>query len=420
MKLSWPKIRIREKFKGFWVNLGGQKPKRFTLGEKSWIGRCRHYTDLLDTHPLARSCVDGIAGRVLEEGVFLEASGDYERAEDAKVQCEELNDRIGIESLLYDTISLWIPHGSCFWEKTDTPVFDARLIPNQELIEPMHQDDIGNITRWRQNTWGSSSKPEWGNDELIHFAWNVTSKSWPYGTSMFVGCEDELDALEQLIVDIKEHMHKTAFPQTAVGVGDQTWHPTTDEVDEIKRGVRKWEPGEIHATSYPLTSVTISGGQTIANLSDILNFMYDSITDRFGVAPISKLYNSTYASSQEMQQMEKARRIAPMQRVIAWKLQNELYKPYLEDLGYSVRVCPKVKWQSEDANRVEDGEYWAMQVQAGIVPREYAAEQQGFDLEKLEEYWQKEQKRKEEAMQLQKIQFQQRGKQEIEPEQDEQ
>lgn len=405
-------LQLQERFKGFWATGGVTKrePHKFHPGQHSWYERCIHYDQLLQDNTMAKSCAWGLAGRVLQNGLFLEAADKYERAVEAKERCEELNERIGIRSKLYDTIALWATHGSYFWEKTTDPIFDVRKIPQQEWIAPVKADEEGEISQWALAPH-QQVIADWNADEVIHFAWMVTSHSYPYGTSLFTGCENELEILEQLERDIKEHMHKTAFPQAAIGVGDKDNRPLPDDVEEIRNSISNWEPGEIHATGWPLTQVTISGGSPIENLNDILTFCKDNITDAFMVSPISKLYNSTYASSKEMQEMENARLIVPMQTLIAHILETQLYKPYLEWLGFSVRVCPKVKWTSPESNKMENAEFWTKQVQAGIVPAAYAAEQQGFDLERVEELRREQEQRQlemqKEQAQLAKVNSQQ-------------
>ena len=382
--MKFPSLHLKERFKGFWVTSGNKSQQfiKFNPGQYSWHERCSHYDKLLAENTMAKSCSWGLAGRVLQNGLFLEPVDKYPRAIEAMEQCEDLNDRIGMRSLLYDTIAVWAAHGSYFWEKTFEPTFDVKVVPQQELIDPVEADDTGDVSMWGYNQ-RVGSKVTWNREEIIHFAWMVTSSSYPYGTSLFTGCETELAILEQLETDMKEHMHRTAFPQSAVGVGDANFHPQDSDVSDIRNMVRNWAPGEVQVTSYPLTSIQLSGGQPIRDLESVLTFCKDNIIDAFMVSPISKLYQSTYASSKEMQEMENARLISPMQTLIAHTLETELYKPYLEWLGFSVKVCPKVKWTSADANRLETGTYWSQQVGAGIVPAEYAAEQQGFDLDKI-------------------------------------
>jgi len=408
--------KIAEKLKGFWSSgsYTGKKPQKYHPGLFPWRERCIHYDKLLESNAYAKSCAWSLAGRVLENGLYLEATDKYDRAVEAMERCEQLNTDIGMKNLLYDTVAQWAAHGSFFWEKTFDPVFDVKAVPNQEMMEPAHADENGEIDRWRLALWGGVANPEWSREEIVHFCWMRTSQSYPYGTSLFTGCETELEILEQLELDIKEHMHRTAFPQTAIGVGDDKSKPLPDEINDIRASIKNWQPGEIHATSYKLTQANISGDRPIQNLGDVLEFCKDNVTDSFLISPISKLYNSTYASSKEMQQMENARLIAPMQTLIGHILEQEIYKPYLEWLGFSVRVVPSVEWENPDAEKPEIADYWLKWVQAGI-PLMYAAEQAGFDVDKLEAAVQKDEaeklKRQQEFAQFQKTQPFQQGSQ---------
>lgn len=414
---NWQVGKITEKFKGFWASGGtaSTAQKKFYPGQFPYSERCRHYDELLDGNANAKSAVWSAAGRTLENGLFLVATDKYDRAIEAKERCEELNKRVDIETLIYNTIVQLLAHGSCFWEKSIDPIFDVRLIPNQESIVPLEADANGEVTKWGMNIVGGKG-PTWGASEIVHFYWMRTSQSYPYGTSLFTGCETEIGILEQLELDIKEHMHRTAFPQVAIGVGNDKSKPTSTEVNEIRNSIKKWQPGEIHATSYELTQANISGDRPIQNLGDVLEFCKDNLTDSFMISPISKLYNSTEASSKEMAKSENARMITPLQTLIGNIVEKEVYKPYLEWLGFSVRVVPEVMWENPDAENGEKATYWTQLVSAGVVPAEYAAEQLGFDLDKIEELRKKEQQRQleqqQEMAQFQKTQpFQKQGQQ---------
>lgn len=401
---------ITERLKGFWAsgaNAGaGSKQKKFYPGQFPWSERCRHYDSLLDGNANAKSAVWSAAGRVLENGLFLMPAGKHERAKEAVERCEELNRRIRIHTLIYNTTALLLAHGSFFWEKTTEPRFDLRAVPNQELVMPLTADGNGEVSSWGLMLPGGKG-PAWGADEIVHIPWMRTSQSYPYGTSLFTGCETEVAILEQLELDIKEHMHRTAFPQVAIGVGNDKSKPSDSEVQDIRNSIKNWQPGEIHATGYELTQANISGDRPVQDLAEVLAFCKDNITDAFLISPISKLYSSTEASSREMQKMENARLITPIQTLLGTVLEQEVYKPYLASLGYSVRVCPVVEWKNPDAEKVDVADYWLKWVQAGL-PLEYACEKAGFDVEKIAELRKKEQQRQmeiqQEAAQFQKTQ----------------
>jgi len=386
--------RIFERFKGFFVTAGASgKKRRFWQGELSWKARCEFFNTVYERFPLAKAQVLTIGGQLTADGVFTEAAyteGPHKQSsEDAKEKIDDLNKRIGIESLLYETGIGMAKFGSNFWEKSFQPIFDTRIIPMQENIEPSKQDLVGNITEWRQNVWGQRESPTWTTDKIVHFPWNVTSKSWPYGTSLLTGLDIVFDILEQLETDIKEFMHKAAFPYEVLGIGDKEYRPTSSEVSEAKTKWKNKVPGEHILTNYPVNLVTGgTGDKTITNLNDILNFLKDECIDGLLVPPISKQWSSTMASATEMLPWARANLIRPMQRIIAHKMEHEIYRPYLEDLGFSVKVTPKLMFEPPDAHKEDDAEYFSKLVLAGVIPPKAAARELGYE-EDYEE-WQKE------------------------------
>jgi len=107
------------------------------------------------------------------------------------------------------------------------------------------------------------------------------------------------------------------------------------------------------------------------------------------------------ASAQEMMPWCRANLILPMQRIISFIVERQVYRPYIEDNGFSVKLTPYLKWEAPDAHKDEEAEYWALQVQSGIVPAEYAAQEQGFDIDKIKKYRDEEAKRQQEQIQQQ-------------------
>ena len=399
------KLRFWEKFKAYWATTLATRQKHFFPSQLSWKARCVYYDNIVETHPLAKAALFTIAGQGMAEGVFTQAPTVEEphegRVEEAKEEIDNLNGDIGLDTMLYETMMIMAKYGSCFWELTREPTFDVRVLPNLELLEPMEQDEIGNILRWRQQTWIKPT-PEFSSSELVHFAWNITAKSWPYGTSLLIGCAEEFDILEQLETDIKNHMHRVAFPETLIGVGDEKFQPTAGDINTVKKDVANWKPGEKHVTSYPVSQVVVGGGQkTIADLDSVLGFVKDNISDAMMVPTINKLYNSTFASSKEMTTWTLANLIRPMQRIIARKIENELYKPYLEDTGYSVKTCPRLRFEPPDKNKVEEATYYTQLVGSGILTPEIAAEELGYG-DRLEEMQQQKLERQERQMELMK------------------
>jgi len=320
-----------------------------------------------------------------------------------------LNERIGLDStLMHDSVINMTKFGSCFWEK-DLGTFDVRLIPQQELIEPAEKDALGNITLWRQGSFGNVT---WRADEIVHFPWNVTSSSWPYGTSQLVGLETEFEILEQLESDIKEFEHKNAFPKEIWQVGDGNFIPTGTDIDAVKAKAKQWDPGDYLITSYPIEhKVGGVGDREVRNLNDILTFLKQQLVDGLMTPPVSFQYSSTYASSKEMMSQQRANLVVPIQRLIKRKLENEVYKPYLESLGYSVKYdVPRVSFEDAEAHKVDIADYYTKLVASKIMPPRFAAKELGVPLEMFDA-WMKEEEEKQQKQFQQKMEQSQQSAQ---------
>lgn len=406
---------FKERFKGYFDTGKTRRGKhtRFYPGEHSWKERCVHYDQTVERHGMAKQATLTIAGQLVAEGVFTSAkerdNKPYPRSEEAQQHCDDLNEQIGLDTMLYDTGVTIAKYGSCFWEKTWTPQFDVRLIPMQEAIEPAEVDDVGNITRWRQNLWAAKTPPSWSSNEIVHFAWNITTQSWPYGTSILVGLETILDTLEELEVNANKYMEKQAYPYEVLQLGDGTFMPTPAEVSSVDSKWKSRDVGENIITTYPTQMHQGgTGGAPIRELSNILDFLYDEVIDATMIPPISKQYNATEASAKVMMPHAHATLITPMQRLIRRKIEGEIYKPYLEDLGFSVKTCPKLLFAPPDAHKEEDGEYYSKLVTAGIAPPRWAAKKLGIPEEEWDE-WQKEEEAKQEKMMQQQKEGQDEG-----------
>jgi len=252
---------------------------------------------------------------------------------------------------------------------------------------------------------------DWSEHEIVHFAWNITSQSWPYGTSLLVGLDTEFEILEELETHAKDYMEKQAWPYEVLQLGDNDYRPTETDVSSVKSKWKNRDIGENIITTYPSQLMEGgTGGAPIRELSNILDFLKDNIVDGIMVPPISKQYNATEASAKVMMPHAHATLITPMQRLIRRKIESEIYRPFLEDKGYSVRVCPKILFEPPDAHREEDAEYFSKLCPGEvIIPPAAIAKELGYE----EEYekWSKEKERKEQE-QMEQQQAQMKAKQE--------
>ena len=239
-------------------------------------------------------------------------------------------------------------------------------------------------------------------NEVIHFPWNVSTLTWPYGMSLYVGLETEFQALAQMELDLQQYGHKTAFPKEVWSVGNDTFQAQDTDVASINTKVKTWEPGDSFVTNLPvaLTQGGV-GDRKIEGLDTTLNFYKDQIIDGLMIPPISKQYNATQASAKEMMPWAQANLIIPMQRIVKRTIEQEVYAPYLMNMGFSIRTVPRMLFEPPDAHKEEDATYYSQLVTAGIMPPLVAARELGFEEEFIK--WDKEQQlRKQEEMQFQK------------------
>jgi len=406
-------LRLFERFKGFVDKYATSQKTRTHLYELIWNRRCDYYDRLALEHGLAKSQCMTIAGQCTANGVFLkpyEREGEaYPRSQEAVRKLEEFNRTLHLRSLIHKTAYHMALRGSFFWEKTWTPTFNLRAIPQQKYIEPAEVDAVDGVTKWRQ-VMPNGRKVEWNSNELVHFAWNVTDESWPYGTSLLSGLGTEFDTLAQLETDIQAYTHKTASPKEVISLNDKDYRGNDDDVTAVRSQFRNWEPGEQIVTNYPVQYTAGGvGDRKFESLDSVLAFLKEQLVDGTMVPPISKQYNATEASAKEMMPFFHANIIEPIQEIITEKLTTDVYEPYLMDLGYSVKLCPEILWEPPDANRDENAAYYTSLVQAQIMPPSFAAEALGFG----EEYalWRKEEDQREnERMQAAKLNPQQEGK----------
>jgi len=413
--LEISRSKAKESFKGGYVASGTtMKARRINLGELSWEAHCRYFDGLDQRHPLAKSCLRTIAGQVMANGLFLSPVVDdegnpYPRTMEAKDACDELNARIGLDTLLYESAVTLGKFGAVFWEKSEDP-FDVRMIPCQELVEPAATDGRGNVTTWRQHIMGSMEQPTWAADEIVHIGWDVTTSTWPYGTSLLVGLETEFQIMEQLETDIKEFMHRTAFPREMYQIGDGEFVPSGTDMDTIKSKIKDWEPGEYIVTSFPIEHKSGGTGDSeVRNLNDVLGFLKAQLVDGLMTPPVSFQYSSTYASSKEMMVQQRANLVIPMQRLFKRKLETEVYKPFLESRGFSVKDTPTVHFEDAEAQKVDNSTYITALVNAGIMPPRYAARELGIPLNEFDA-WVEEKRAQQEKMFQQKAEQAQQTK----------
>jgi hypothetical protein len=398
---------VTEKFKAAYDKQGSARPtkKQFYLGENSWLKRCQHYDKLYNTYPLFRQACATLAGLINPQGIFFKPAVNrkdetYALAEEALYRCEQFRDTREVNSKIWNTGLQLAKRGACFWELSTNDVFDFRLPTMQEYIEPAAADNEGNITKWRQNINGMI-KAEWSSDELVLIPWNATTETWPYGNGLGVGLENEMEMLVDVEGSVRDYSEKAAWPYEILQLGDNTSVISDSDFAAAKSEWRNRQPGEgIAARNMPVNIV--AGGTNnapIRELAALCDLMKDNIHDGFMVPPLSKLYNSTEASAKVLIQHIMTVLGQPLQWLIKENLTNYVLKPFLESSGFSRKSCPVALFESPDAHKLEEVQFWMPLVDKKIQSPQQVCEH--LDLEYDEAFWLEQEKKEQEQEKFQ-------------------
>jgi hypothetical protein len=360
-----------------------------------------------DAYPKVKSSVISVSGQVMAEGIFLTPatrrmdSGKkepYPRSQEARRLCEELNERIRINELGFNIVLRMVKYGSCFLEKTHTPKFDVRLIPEQKYIRPTYNRDTGNQTGWELYYNGKAYRT-WSMDEIVLFPL-FPDENYPYGTGLITGLDEDLKTYDHIITGLKKWVERQAFATDVLQVGDKDYVPGATEVESLKRSIQNRTIGDTIVTNYSTGKQTLGGGNLESTtIPEVLKFIDEQLSDGLLAPPLSKLVSSTEASATEVMNWLRAIIITPIQRIVSDTLAKEVYWDYLESLGYSVNTVPTVNFNTNEAGKNAEADYWTKLVSVKVVSPAQAAEEIGIEYD--EAYW-NEQEKKAEKLQEEK------------------
>jgi hypothetical protein len=394
LRSTGTKPKATEKFKAAYDPVGYTRPQRKTFypGQFTWKSRCSHYDKLTEQYPILKMGLFTLAGLITAQGVWFKPAVNkkdetYPLAEEALYRTEKFKNEQQVTSKFWETAFRMAKYGGCFWEVTDTPTFGFRIPPMQECIEPYSADEEGNITGWRQIVNGATTAT-WTSDELVLVPFlGATTDTWPYAPSLLTGLETETEMLVELEQSVKDYSEKQAWPYEILAMGD---NQNTVSDDDYEVGRREWKnrrPGEGIATRNMPVQILPggTGSAPIRELAVLCGLMKDNVVDATMVPPISKLYNSTEASAKVMTAHVMSTIGQPVQWRLAERFVDGVLKPWLEGSGFSRKSCPLVVFESPDANKKEEGEYWTGLVNAKIQSPMQACEHLGLEYD--EDYW---------------------------------
>lgn len=357
------------------------------------------YSDTMSEYyngfPKVKQAILSIAGQVVADGVFLVPAKRYNKEKnkwetypesiEAWLLCEKLNKKIQIKRFLNDISKKMVKYGSCFTEKTLNPFFNIRLVPNQKYMKPRWSKTTATLRGWELSKRYGTPWARYGVDEVALFPWDVDENA-PYGTSLMVGLGTDLDSLKTIKKNVNKYVERQAFASNLIQVGDESFHPGPDDIDTITSKVKNRDPGEDLVTGYPINHKSVGPGRVESNMvPDFMEHVSTEIDDGLMIPPISRQVQATEASIVRVLENSRANLIIPIQEIIKSVMENEVYWPYLEDLGKSRRVVPDLMFESPEAGKNEAAAYYVQLVQNGIVTPEQAAEALNEDYD--EEYW---------------------------------
>ncbi len=367
----------------------------------------REYSDKASSHfnayPKVKSSVISVSGQVMAEGIFLTPatrrtdSGKketYPRSQEARRLCEELNERIRINELGFNIVLRMVKYGSCFLEKTNSPKFDVKLVTDQKYMKPVYNKETGNQTGWQLYYMGKTIQ-SWTMDEIVHFPL-FPDENYPYGTGLITGLDDDLKTYDHIIAGLKKWVERQAFATDVLQVGDRDYVPGTTEVASLKRSIQNRTIGDTIVTNYTTGKQTLGGGNLESTtIPEILKFIDEQLSDGLLAPPLSKLVSSTEASATEVMNWLRAIIITPIQRIVSDTLAKEVYWPYLEGLGYSANTVPVVSFNTNEAGKNAEADYWTKLVSVKIVSPMQACEELGLEYD--ESYWAEQEKKEKRA-----------------------
>ena len=359
---------------------------------------CKKQAYAIEGNPQIKSAVTGIAGQTRGEGTYVvpakrrDESGKQtvnDRSKKATQLIEQLNRRIDIDQLIFDTAFRMVGYGTCFWEKTDNPTYNVQNINphHQPNLKPLYTKGTYNITQWTTNIDNPDKGVTYNQNQIVVLPW-LPDVNWPYGTSFLTGIDSETKALNDLRVSAMEYARQNAYPFDVIQVGDSEFQPGDDTMTSFRNSIKNREAGGIQLTNAPVSGYTAgAGSKGVDFITDQMKFHRDQLSDGLIAPPLSKLYDSTEASAKVTRSWVREVLINPLQHILRTKVMKEVYTPYLIDRGYSVRNVPTLMFNTPETMMADEIASIAVLVNSQIMTPMQAADELGFEYD--EAYWSK-------------------------------
>ncbi len=292
---------------------------------------------MFDTRGEVSSSLLTIAGYVVSRGYITIPASSDSKAQEAKTLCDQYAFDNDLDNVIFEgTVNLGL-HGTVFVENNfvGKKLVGSRVFPWQEQVQPATMQRDGRVKTWKQ-VIGISGKAgaTWKAGEIVPIAL-PPKDSEGFGRGLVNSVRGVLEVRRQLDMDIKDYIHKTAFPMELFAAGDQSEKVDKKTADDLYAKVRNWKPGQKVVTNYPVTYQATGVGNVESRMfPELIRVVRDSCVDGLLVPPISYQRNSTEASSRAMIGNMRIAIIQPIQRLWKRAVETGIFKPLLLGEGY--------------------------------------------------------------------------------------
>jgi len=359
-------------------------------GEITRVELWRRFDKLFRTRSEVSRSILKIAGRVVSRGYITHPQGDGPDAEKAKKLCDDFAGQISLDQLIYEG-TIWLClHGNSYIEKKliGQKIVDARLFPWQDQIEPSEIAEDGEVAGWRQVRYGREIAV-FSTDELTGLRLPPVDEDG-FGTSLIESVMLSVITSGQVDRDIKDYLHKSAWPKEMYQVGEPGDKVDDSTVSEAYAKVKRWKPGDSYIANYPVKYTACGVGQVESRaFPEIIKVLNNRSIDGLIVPPLSMLYNATEASARAMLDDLQVAIIQPIQRIWKRKIETEIFKPLIVGEAIDEKFTPSIDFMppteeeiSLKAKRIIEMYVAGLQWGAPLISREEARAE--LDIKDLE------------------------------------
>ena len=383
-------------FKGV-AYVGGGKERDLSPGEYTRASLWDECDKLFLTRPEVSSAILTIAGQVISRGyttapnIHLSLNGDTGTKETttdpttpaddpaalkAKEICDAYAADIEADGMIHEGTILLCLHGTLFLENNivGKKMINTRMFPWQKQMEPASISSDGYMITWRQMKMGSKVK-DFKENEIVALRVPPIDEQG-FGTSLITSVKSVLATRTQLDVDLKDYIHKTAWPKELFSLGDQSTPATSENAEATYGKVKNWKSGDVFVTNVPVKYQACGVGDVESRIfPQVMTVLNDRCIDGILVPPISYLRNATEASARALENNLRVSLVQPIQRLWKRVIEREIFTPLLEGEGVDPKYCPSIMFTPPTEDELLKKTQRVIAIAQGLGARSWALKQ---------------------------------------------